>query len=125
MLKLLDVLLFWFHIIIIVFNLFGWIWKATRRFHVVVVCGTLFSWLILGFKYGFGYCFLTDWHWNIKNQLGQYDLPASFIKYFLDSYTRINTSAGTVDVVTGLLFGLATIMTLYINLKPQSRKKEA
>lgn len=126
MLKLLDVLFFWFHIIIIAFNLFGWIWERTRKLHLLVVAGTLFSWLILGFKFGFGYCFLTDWHWNIKTQLGEYNLPASFIKYFLDTYTKINLSAGVVDVVTGLLFGLAILITIYINyLNPQSNKKRA
>ena len=115
MLEILDVVLFCLHIAIILFNLFGWIWKATRKFHLFVVGVTLFSWLILGIKFGFGYCFLTDWEWDIKHKLGEINLPASFIKYFLDTYTCIDFSARLVDLFTGVLFGLAITLTAYVN----------
>lgn len=120
MLRFLDGLLFLLHIIIILFNLFGWIWVRTRKIHLFVVGVTLFSWLVLGIKYGFGYCFLTDWEWEIKYKLGETNLPASFIKYFLDTYTNIEVSAGVVDFFTGVLFGLAILLTIYVNfLKPK------
>jgi len=115
MLQFLDVLFFWLHIVIILFNLFGWVWIKTRKIHIIVVFATLFSWLILGLKYGLGYCFLTDWHWEIKYKLGESDLPASFVKYFLDKYTIFHFSASTVDWITGISFGLAIAMSFYVN----------
>ena len=115
MLKFLDILFLGLHIVIILFNLFGWIWVKARKIHLLIVFATVFSWLILGLKYGLGYCFLTDWHWEVKYKLGETELPASFIKYFLDSYTPIDISAGLVDLLTGLSFGLVIILTIYLN----------
>lgn len=124
MLQLLDFIFLWLHIIVILFNLGGWIYKRTRKMHLFVVGSTLFSWLILGFKYGFGYCFLTDWHWNIKYKLGEADLPPSFIKYFIDKYTFLNISAEVTDLITISLFGIAIVMTIYFNfLKSNSINK--
>ncbi len=112
----LNFFFFWMHVIIILFNLLGWIWEKTRRIHLIVVAITVFSWLILGMKYGLGYCFLTDWHWQIKRKLGETNLPASFIKYFIDGYTPLSISAITVDIITGVSFALAVVLTIYFNL---------
>lgn len=123
MIKLLDILFLCLHIIIILFNLFGWIWVRTRKLHFWLISATLFSWLVLGLKYGLGYCFLTDWHWDIKRQLGETDLPASFVKYFLDTYTFFDISAGTADLVTGISFGIVVVIAAYLNLiYPRLRK---
>ncbi len=113
--KLLDLLFLWLHIIIIAFNLFGWIWSKTRKWHFWLMIVTIFSWLVLGLKYGLGYCFLTDWHWDVKRRLGETGMPASFIKYFLDQYTSINLSASTVDWITGVVFLLVILITIYVN----------
>ena len=113
--KLLDLLFLWLHIIIIAFNIFGWIWSKTRKWHFWLMIVTIFSWLVLGLKYGLGYCFLTDWHWDVKRRLGETGMPASFIKYFLDQYTSINLSTETVDWITAAVFGSVVIITLYIN----------
>lgn len=115
MLKLLDILFLWMHILIILFNLFGWIWAKTRKLHLIVVFVTLFSWLVLGLKYGLGYCFLTDWHWEVKYKLGEANLPASFVTYFVDKYTSIHLSAQTIDWITGTSFGIAILISLYLN----------
>jgi hypothetical protein len=123
MVKLLDILFLCLHIIIILFNLFGWIWVRTRKMHFWLISATLFSWLVLGLKYGLGYCFLTDWHWSIKRQLGEADLPASFVKYFLDKYTFFDIAADTVDLVTGISFGIVVLIAAYLNLiYPRLRK---
>jgi hypothetical protein len=126
MLVALDFIFLWLHITLIVFNLSGWLWIKTRKIHLFVVIATLFSWIILGFKYGFGYCFLTDWHWDIKYKLGETDLPASFIKYFLDTYTFIDLPARIVDIITVAFFGVAIVLTIYANfIKNGSVKKES
>jgi hypothetical protein len=115
MTKLLDILFLCLHVIIILFNLFGWIWIRTRKVHFWLMLATLFSWLVLGLKYGLGYCFLTDWHWSVKRQLGETDLPASFVKYFLDKYTFFDISAATVDLVTGISFGIVVLISAYLH----------
>ena len=117
MLQLFDIFFFWLHIVIILFNLFGWIWKKIRKMHLIVVLITLFSWLFLGIWFGMGYCFLTDWHWEVKYKLGETDLPASFVKYFFDEYTLINLQADIIDWITGISFGLAVILSIYLNIK--------
>lgn len=125
MTKLLDNLFLWLHIVIILFNLFGWIWIRTRKAHLWVMMITIFSWLVLGLKFGIGYCFLTDWHWTIKRQLGETELPASFIKYFLDKYTFFDIPAGVVDLLTGLCFGMVVLISGYLNwIYPRIKKKE-
>jgi len=115
MLELLDVLFLWLHIVIILFNIFGWVWQKFRKIHLILALTTLFSWIILGLKYGLGYCFLTDWHWEVKYNLGEKNLPASFIKYFLDQYTPFHLSSNAVDLVTGISFTVAILISIYLN----------
>lgn len=115
MLPLLDVFFYALHLIIIGFNLFGWIWTKTRKLHLLVVALTLGSWLILGIWYGFGYCFLTDWQWNIKEKLGETDLPNSFVKYFADQITGLDFDPGLIDGITLGAFALAIGATIYVN----------
>lgn len=114
-LKIANILLAVFHIGLTLFNLVGWAFKKLRRIHLVTIALTLGSWVILGFFYGFGYCFLTDWHWEIKRQLGVQKLPNSFIKYYLDILFDADISPGVVDAiaVTGLVFAL--VMTVLKN----------
>jgi hypothetical protein len=114
MLSILDVLLTLIHFLVILFNLFGWIPKRTRRWHLYVVGITLASWLLLGIKYGLGYCFLTDWHWRIKRQLGEADLPHSFIDYVIQE-VGLSASDSAVFYMTLLPFLMAIIMSLYLN----------
>ena len=112
----LDFLLTLLHLLIIGFNLFGWIWKSTRKLHFYLVIATIFSWVVLGFWYGFGYCPLTDWQWQVKAALGERDLPNSFIKYFADTVTGMDISSTLIDTVTAVVFGLVIIVsfTLYV-----------
>lgn len=122
MLKFYDILFLWLHIIIILFNLFGWIWIKTRKMHLIVALITLSSWLFLGIWYGLGYCFLTDWHWEVKQKLGETNLPASFVKYFLDEYTQLEFSANVVDWITGISFLSAILISIYLNFKSYAGK---
>lgn len=115
MLKILDLIFLWMHLLVISFNLFGWIWKGTRKAHLFILMVTLFSWFILGIKYGMGYCFLTDWHWEVKIKLGETNLPNSFIKYFFDHYTFLNISAEAADLVTIVAVVLIVLLTVYFN----------
>jgi len=106
-----------FHTGLIFFNLFGWIWKATRRLNLITLSLTAFSWIILGIWYGFGYCFCTDWHWQVRRELGYTDMPNSYIKFLVDLWTGIEVSAYTVDLWTGILFVVALAASLCVNFK--------
>ena len=102
----LDILFASGHGLFALFNLSGWIWKKTRRIHLVTVTGTMLSWFGLGMVYGWGYCPCTDWHWQIKYRLGQTDLPASYVTYYLNLLTGMDWDPALVDTLV-LVFGLA------------------
>jgi hypothetical protein len=114
MIYLLDFILVTFHLIIIIFNLCGWAWEKTRRIHFWVISLTAFSWFILGIWKGWGYCFLTDWSWEVKEILGEKDLPNSFIQYIVEK-AGISIHAASTDIVTGACFAACFILSLYFN----------
>jgi len=115
MLKLLDIFFTILHLVIILFNLFGWAWPKARKFHLVFVGLTLASWFILGFWYGMGYCPVTDWQWDVKEKLGETNLPNSFVKYFADKLSGRDFSPELVDRVTLTSFLVAIAVTIYVN----------
>ncbi len=125
MLKLLDIFFTLLHLLIILINLFGWIFPQTRRLHLLVVCLTLGSWLILGTWYGIGYCPITDWQWQVKEKLGEGNLPSSFIKYFLDKISGKQIDAGLVDIVTVAGFGISLLAAFYFAWQKNKRRKKA
>ena len=115
MLWLLDAILTFVHLVIIGFNLFGWIWPATRKAHFICVLATAASWFLLGIWFGMGYCPVTDWQWRVKEQLGEHSLPASFIKYYADKISGRDISSSLIDWVTGISFLIAALLSVYVN----------
>ncbi|MDH4198097.1 MAG: DUF2784 domain-containing protein [Candidatus Aminicenantes bacterium] len=118
----LDKFFFVFHSSWIVFLLFGWIWKRTRRANLAVILLTAFSWFVLGIWYGYGYCPSTDWHWQARARLGYQDLPNSYTKFLVDSLTGWNVSQSLIDVLTLVLLVAAFGASLYVNLKPRRKR---
>jgi len=117
LLNVLDWCFFLAHIGLILFNLFGWIYPKMRQLHFIVVLTTLFFWVVAGFWKGFGYCPLTDWHWQVKNQMGEQNLPSSFIKYLADNLFHINSNPEVIDIITALCFIIVFIISVNLNLK--------
>lgn len=115
MLTFLDILLSIAHIALTLFNLTGWIWKPTRKAHLITLGLTLLSWFVLGFWYGWGYCVLTDWQWQVKEKLGEANLPASFIKYFADKISGKNFDPAFVNNVTLGCLLFAIVAAIYVN----------
>ena len=122
MLQLLDAFLTLVHLVIIGFNLFGWIWPATRKAHFVCVLATAASWFLLGIWFGRGYCPVTDWQWRVKEQLGEQNLPASFIKYYADKISGQSISSSLIDLATVITFAIAALFSVYVNFI--NRKQE-
>jgi len=121
-LKFLDILLTLVHFVLITFNLFGWIWQKTRKAHLVTVAATAFSWFVLGFWFGWGYCPFTHWQWEVKQRLGETDLPNSFIKYYADRISGKNIDPAVVDRGTAIVFATIVLITVYLNFFKRKTK---
>lgn len=115
MLQFLDILLTLAHLALIFFNLFAWIFPRLRRAHLITVAATAGSWFILGIWFGTGYCPITDWQWQVKEKLGETNLPASFVKYMADKLTGKDFDASFIDGVTLGTFVMAIILAIYFN----------
>ncbi len=116
MLHFLNIFYTILHLLIITFNLFGWYFTKTRKLHLIVIGSTIVAWLLIGMYVGnIGYCPLTDWHWDVKRQLGERQLPSSFVKYIIDKSFSVDSNRYWVDVITagGLVFG--SIMAIIKN----------
>ena len=118
-----------FHSLLILFILFGWIWKKTRRLTLACILLTAASWLGLGIFYGLGYCPLTDWHFNILRKLGYSDLPNSYLSFLFTRLTGLQIDQNLVDAVT--LWGLvmALLISVFLNFRhwflPARKKQDA
>ena len=115
MLVFLDLLLTIVHLAIILFNLIGWIFLRTRRLHFVFIVLTAASWFILGIWFGMGYCPVTDWQWNVKEQLGERNLPSNFVEYFAEKITGYDLNEQLVNTVIGVCFAAAALLSVYVN----------
>ncbi len=122
--QILDKFFFVFHSSLMVFILFGWAWKKTRLANFAVILLTAFSWFFLGLWYGFGYCPSTDWHWQVRLRLGHHELPDSYTKFLVETFTGWEVSQKTVDVFTVLFLMLALSASIYTNLKDWRKRPE-
>ncbi len=118
----LDKFFFVFHSALIVFNLFGWIWRKTRVANLVVVLLTVFSWTILGIWYGFGFCPSTEWHWQVRAKLGHYDMPSSYTKFLVDSLTGLDLNEKLVDIFAVMFLTLALFASVLTNMRDWRKK---
>ena len=122
--KILDIFFVVFHSFLILFNLFGWIWRRTRIWNLVTLLLTGASWVLLGWIVGVpGYCPLTDWHFSVLEKLGRTDLPNSYVKYLADRITGLDFNSATVDKITLYSFLAALIISLVLNLRQHVKFK--
>jgi hypothetical protein len=120
-LDLADYFFLSFHSALIIFNLFGWIWKPLRKWHLLTISLTFVSWTLLGIRYGWGYCPLTDWHWDILRKKGVTGLPNSYISYLIERLLGFTLSPATVDILTLGLALLALIISLNLKFLKKNR----
>lgn len=119
--KLADIFFFVFHIGLIFFNLFGWIPKTFRKWNLITLTLTAFSWFVLGIFYGLGYCFLTDWHWQVRETLGYSTESNSYIHFLIMELTGISIREDLVDMFTVIFFLAALALSIYVNLRDRKR----
>ena len=113
----LDKLLEFTHLFLIIFNLFGWVSKKTRTLHLITILSTLFFWFIIGIWYGLGYCPLTDYHWTIKQEMGETELPSSYIKYILDYLFNKDFSPDFINYLTVISTLTSLTISLFLTFK--------
>ena len=106
-----------FHTVLILFNLLGWLYQKTRKLNLITLLVTFASWLVLGIWKGWGYCFLTDWHYAILNQLGEHELPASYISFLVQKISGWLPNAALVNSLTLGLALLALGCSLWMNYR--------
>ena len=106
-----------FHTGLIVFNLFGWLHPKLRKLNLFSLLVTFGSWFLLGLWKGWGYCFLTDWHYQVLRSLGERDMPSSYIAFLVEKLTGWLPEAKLVDALTVGLAVLALLCSLWVNFK--------
>ena len=93
----------------------------TRKLNLFTLLLTFGSWGILGIWKGWGYCFLTDWHYNVLRKLGETELPHSYIAFLVESLTGWLPEANLVNNLTVGLALAALLASLYVNWKNRKR----
>lgn len=121
---ILDIFFVVFHTSLIIFNVFGWIWKRTRILNLILLSLTGASWLFIGLIVGtLGYCPLTDWHFSVLEKLGKTDLPSSYTEYLSERLTGFDFRSSLVDKITLSVFIAALVVSLILNLRDFVRKR--
>ncbi len=121
--EFLNLFFFFFHTAIMLFNSLGWIWKKTRRWNLITLLLTAGSWFILGIWYGWGYCLCTDWHWQVRENLGLFDQSFSYVHFLLLKITGLNINTGLVDTVTVIVFFLSLVLSVGLNIWDYRKSK--
>lgn len=121
--QFLNIFFFVFHTVWTLFNMFGWIWPATRKLNLITQLLTALSWFVLGIWYGWGYCACTDWHWQVRSNLGYHDESNSYIHFLILKLTGINMDPKLVDYVTLIVFMVSFFMSVWLNIRDRRRSK--
>jgi hypothetical protein len=120
--QFLNIFFFVFHTLFTVFNVVGWIFPKTRKLHLITMSLTAFSWFILGIWYGWGYCFCTDWHWDVREKLGYHDRSNSYIHFLILKLTGADLNENLVENITLVLFIISFALSIWLNIKDHFRK---
>ncbi len=125
MLVIADIFLTIIHLVVVAFNLFGWIPKRTRKANFILIVLTAASWFLVGIWHGMGYCFLTDWQWDIKERLGETNIPNNFVEYIAEKVFNREFVTGFIGTLTAVCFGLAVMASVYVNFVLPQQKRRA
>lgn len=108
-LRVLDLFFVIFHTAFTLFVAFGWLRKRWRGLHAIATVATAVSWFGIGLFTTIGYCFLTDWHWQVLYALGERSLPRSYVQYLIMRLLSIELSAAAVDAGVAVMFAVAAV----------------
>ncbi|RAJ12835.1 DUF2784 domain-containing protein [Arenibacter echinorum] len=123
-LRIVNIFFFVFHSALIIFNLFGWLFARIRKINLITLLLTFGSWVLLGIWKGWGYCFLTDWHYEVLKRLGQSNLPSSYIAFLVERITGWLPSVGLTNTMTLALAILALVCSLWVNFISKKKSNQ-
>ena len=123
-LQIIDYFFIFFHSVLILFNVFGWIVPRWRFVNLVTLSLTAFSWFALGIWYGIGYCPFTDWHWKVRQLLGYNDQSNSYIHFLILKMTGVNLPENWVDATTVIVFITAFFISTYFAIKKRASERK-
>ncbi len=115
--QFLNIFFFVFHTVWTLFNMVGWMFRITRKWNLLTLLLTALSWFVLGIWYGWGYCLCTDWHWQVRRNLGYTDESDSYIHFLILKMTGINMDPELVNNVTLIVFVVSVIMSVWLNIR--------
>jgi hypothetical protein len=124
MYQFLNYFFFAFHTLFTLFNITGWLFRKTRKWNLITLLLTAFSWFVVGIWYGWGYCFCTDWHWQVREHLGYHDQQDSYIHFLLLKLTGINFNAKLVENATLIVFLISLVMSVWLNIRDRRISKQ-
>ena len=113
----LNAFFFVFHTLFTLFNLVGWAFAQTRRWHLATLLLTAFSWFVLGIWYGWGFCFCTEWHYQVRRHLGYTDQQGSYIHFLIRKLTGLNLNMQLVEQATLWTFIALVLLSTMANLR--------
>lgn len=122
--RIIDYSFLVFHLAIVILNLFGWIWRPTRKACLILQLLTAGSWFGLGLIYGIGFCPFTEWHWQILEKLGEFPPESSYIQYLLRRLFGLHIHSGLVDTVTVISFLTAFTASAAVNIRDWVRRRK-
>lgn len=80
--------------------------------------------VFLGIWYGIGYCPITDWQWEVKEKLGERNIPENFVEYIVEKTFNRDFDAGFINFLTAVGFALAALASVYANfILPRVKKR--
>lgn len=112
-----------FHTLLIVFNLFGWMWSKTRKWNLVTLALTAFSWLVMGAFYGVGYCICTDAHYRIREALEIKDPSGSYLQLLTYKLSGWWPAESLTNTVAAIAFGTSIVLSVTFNVRDGLRKR--
>ncbi len=109
----LDTALHLLHTGMVLFMVTGWAFRRLLGLHRGMLVLIWASWLGLGVYVRFlGYCILTDWHWQLKEAMGEHGMPPSYIEYMLWQLGSPDLPDTLVAYSTGGVFVVLTVLSL-------------
>lgn len=80
----------------------------------MAIGATLFSWLVMGAWRGWGYCLCTDYHFQIRRELGIHQGESSYTQLLLNQWPGVSTSRQFADNLTVSILLLILIATVVV-----------
>jgi hypothetical protein len=124
LLKILDVALFVLHGVWTLLVCVGWMWRRTRPWHQAAVALTAGSWFILGWFYGWGYCLFTDWHWQVRDQLG-HPRDHSYTQLLIRTVTGVELGERASNLLTVGIFAAVVLLSVGLQVRCWLRRRRA